>query len=401
MKKILSQIVKFLVYIICYIVYPFSFLFIRTKKYMVFGCFHGAFIDNPKYLYIYTSKHLPQYRSIWLSTKRSTVHYVRQLGGEAYWVYSIQGMFYALHAKYWFINCYTSDILFSLAGGAKVVNLWHGVPMKCIEFGITEGELAKRYVRKEFWEVFFHPASFRRPDYFASTTPFFDEVFSRSFRINQSQCLHVGCARNQQLLQPIEKTKEHILRYEPQTTQNLISRMEQFDKVYVYMPTWRDSQLEIFANGIDLNLLNETLKAKNYLALMKPHINTRFDKSKEYSNLVFLDGSVDMYPIMPFTDVLISDYSGTIYDYLLMPEKGIILFHYDYEEYVKEREFIFPIQEEITGKRVYSFDELLRAIQNDDDAVDSAERKRIVGKFWGDTMQKNVCANIVTQLKLA
>ena len=84
-----------------------------------------------------------------------------------------------------------------LSGGAIVVNLWHGVPMKCIEFGITQGELAKRYVKRELWDVFFHPASFRRPDYFASTTDFFDEVFSKSFRIKKSQCLHVGCARNQ------------------------------------------------------------------------------------------------------------------------------------------------------------------------------------------------------------
>ena len=395
-----SKIAKFFVYIVCYIVYPFSFLFIRTKKYLVFGCFHGAFTDNPKYLYLYTRAHLHQYRSIWLSTKRSTVLHVRQLGGEAYWVYSPKGFFYALHAKYWFINCYTSDILFCLAGGAKVVNLWHGVPMKCIEFGITQGELAKRYIKREFWEVFFHPACFRRPDYFASTTPFFDDVFSRSFRIEKSQCLHIGCARDQQLLQPLEKTKEYILQYEPKSTQDIIARMEQYDKVYVYMPTWRDSQLEIFANGIDLDKLNDTLKSKNYLALMKPHINTRMDKTKEYSNLVFLDGSVDMYPILPFTDVLISDYSGTIYDYLLMPDKGVILFHYDYEECVCEREFIFPINNEITGKRVYSFEELLQAITNNDDAVDPAERKRIIAKFWGDTMQKDVCANIVSQLHL-
>lgn len=394
------QIVKFFVYIVAYAIYPLSFLFPRSKDIMAFGSFHGAFIDNPKYLFLYVNQYLPKKQPIWISTDRQSVKYVRQLGFEAYCVYSPQGFYYALRSKYWFINCYTSDILFCLAGGAIVVNLWHGVPMKCIEFGITQGELAKRYVRREFWDVFFHPASFRRPDYFASTTDFFDEVFSKSFRIKKSQCLHVGCARNELLLQPIEKTLQHIDLYESQTTQALVRRLKQFDKVYVYMPTWRDSQLDIFANGFDLDQLNDTLKSKNYLALMKPHINTHFDKSKEYSNLIFLPGNMDIYPILPFTDVLISDYSGTIYDYLLMPEKGIILFHYDYEEYVKEREFIFPINDNIAGKRVYSFEELLQAILTNDNAVDPAMRTFIMNKFWGTTIQQNVCENIVNQLHL-
>ena len=400
MKKVIIQIGKFFVYLAAYAIYPFSFLFPRNKDIMAFGSFHGAFIDNPKYLFLYINKKLTNKRPVWLSTDKNSVLFVRHLGYEAYSVLSIKGVYFALRAKYWFINCYTSDILFCLAGGAIVVNLWHGVPMKCIEFGITQGELAKRYVQREFWDVFFHPASFRRPDYFASTTDFFDEVFSKSFRIEKSQCLHVGCARNQLLLQPLEKTLQHIEQYEAPEILSLVRKMQQYDKVYVYMPTWRDSQLEIFANGFDLDQFNETLKGKNYLALMKPHINTRFDKSREYSNLIFLPGNVDMYPILPFTDVLITDYSGTIYDYLLMPNKGIVLFHYDYEEYVKEREFIFPIIDNIAGKRVYSFEELLQTVISDDDAVDPQMRAFILSKFWGDTMNKDVCANILRQLNI-
>ena len=349
---------------------------------MVYGCFHGAFLDNPKYLFFYANEHYPQYEHIWLSTRRDTVENVRQLGYRAYWTYSLKGFYYSLRAKYWFVNCYTSDIIFYTAGGATVVNLWHGVPMKCIEFSITQGE------------------SFRKPDYVASTTPFFDEIFSRSFRVEKAKCLHIGCPRNQQLLQRKELTKEYIHRFEPKAIEQLIETMQKFDKVYVYMPTWRDSQLGIFANGFDLDHFNEVLKSHNYLTLMKPHINTRLNTSKQYSNLIFIDGGVDMYPILPFTDVLITDYSGMVYDYILM-NKGVIFFHYDYEEYVKEREFFFPINENIAGKCVYSFDELLTAIEESDDHVDPKKREQIIKKFWGDTMTKDVCANIFKQLNLA
>ncbi len=391
---------KFIAYILCYIFYPLSFIFPRSKDIYVFGAFHGAFIDNPKYLFLYCNEHLPNKHCIWLSTSKEAVNQVRRLGFEAYHMGTFKGWWYGLRAKYWFINCYTSDILFCIAGGATVVNLWHGVPMKCIEFGITKGELKKRYIDKEFWEVFYHPASFRRPDYFASTTPFFDEVFSTSFRIDKSRCLHIGCARNQLLIQPKENTLAHIRKYESPAAKEIIDKISHYRTVYVYMPTWRDSQLEIFANGFDLEQFNSVLQQTDSIALMKPHINTKYDNTQTYSNLIFIDGSVDIYPILPFTDVLITDYSGTIYDYLLMPEKGIILFHYDYDEYVQEREFIFDIRENIAGKQVFTFEELLAAIKTKDHNVDNAKRQFIIDKFWGDTMQHDVCVNTLKQLKI-
>ena len=131
---------------------------------------------------------------------------------------------------------------------------------------------------------------------------------------------------------------------------------------------------------------------------MKPHVNTRLDTTKEYSNLVFLDGGVDMYCVLPFTNVLITDYSSVLYDYLLMPGKGVLLFHYDYDEYVREREFLFPIDREITGRRVYSFDELLKAIVDNDDRVEPRERQRIMDKFWGNTIHINPCEAIFRHL---
>lgn len=394
MKKLIEQIGKFFVYVVCYIVYPFSFLIPRTKKINAYGSYHGAFNDNSKYLFIYANQHVKDKRHVWFSPSQKTVQHVRSLGFEAHWIGSPVGIWLALRSKYWFVNSYTSDILFFLSGGATVVNLWHGVPMKCIEFTITKGELAKRYVRKEFWDVFFHPASFRRPNYMASTTEFFDDIFSRSFRISKSQCLQVGCPRNGMLQIATEKVEQFIAQYELIETQQVIAKIKQHKKTYVYMPTWRDSQADIFAKGIDLEKLNQTLRKKNYLGIMKPHANTRIDFTKQYSNLLFLDGGVDMYCILPFSDVLITDYSSVLYDYLLMPDKGVILFHYDYDEYVKEREFLFPIDKEIAGKRVYSFNELLNAINDGDDAVEPSERQRIVEKFWGDTIHMNPCEEI-------
>ncbi len=397
----MKQFAKFIAYLLCYAFYPISYLFPRTDKILVFGSYRGAFNDNTKYLFIYANEHLKDKKIVWVSTKRSTVKHIRSLGYNAYYVLSIKGLWYALRGKYWFVNSYSSDIAFCLAGRAKIINLWHGVPMKAIEFGITKGDLAKRYVEKDFWDVFFHPAPFRRPDHMVSTTDFFDGVFSQSFRISKEQCMQTGCPRNRMLRLPKEEVDTFIARYESAETKALVEKIQQYKTVFVYMPTWRDSQRDCFANGFDLEAFNQCVAAQNACVLMKPHANTIIDKSITYSNLFFLDGNVDMYCILPYTHVLITDYSSILYDYILMPNKHVILFHYDYDEYVNSREFIFDIQENIVGKQVYSFNELLQVITNANYAINQDDLQRILTKFWGKTIEMDSCRSILEHLHLS
>lgn len=396
----MKQVAKFIAYLLCYAFYPISYLFPRTDKVLVFGSYRGAFNDNTKYLFLYANEHITDRKVVWISTKQSTVKHIRSLGYEAYSVMSLKGLWYALRGKYWFVNSYSSDIAFCLAGSAKIVNLWHGVPMKAIEFGITKGDLAKRYVQRDIRDTFFHPAPFRRPDYMVSTTDFFDEVFSQSFRIDKSQCMQTGCPRNRMLRLPKEEVDKFISRYESNETKALVEKIKQYKTVFVYMPTWRDSQRDCFANGFDLEAFNNCVAQQNACVLMKPHANTIIDKSVTYSNLFFLDGNVDMYCILPYTHVLITDYSSILYDYILMPDKHVILFHYDYEEYVNSREFIFDIQDNIVGRKVYTFDELIQVISTNDYAMDTTARQKILDKFWGETSDKNSCELVFEKLRL-
>ena len=200
---------------------------------------------------------------------------------------------------------------------------------------------------------------------------------------------------------PKEEVDTFIARYESAETKALVEKIQQYKTVFVYMPTWRDSQRDCFANGFDLEAFNQCVAAQNACVLMKPHANTIIDKSIAYSNLFFLDGNVDMYCILPYTHVLITDYSSILYDYILMPNKHVILFHYDYDEYVNSREFIFDIQENIVGKQVYSFNELLQVITNADYAINQDDLQRILTKFWGKTIEMDSCRSILEHLHLS
>ncbi len=389
---------KVLAYIICYLIYPFSFLVPRSKKQLAFGSYRGSFTDNSKYLFIYLVEHNPELQVCWLSINRQTVQKVRALGLPAYWVLSPIGAWKALRAKYWFVNSYSADIMYCLSGGATIVNLWHGVGLKRCEFNINDGALAERYVKKTFRERFYHPESFRRPDYLVSSTPFQSTMFAAAFRIPLERCLDVGYPRNAILQMSKEDVLAFVRKYEPQETMQLIEKCSKFDKVYIYMPTWRDSQKNVFAQQMDLRALSEVLKKQNALLLLKPHPNTIVDSIYQADNIVLVERTVDIYGVLPYTDVLITDYSSILYDYLLIPKKQVILYLYDYQEYVKDRDFYYPFDENVVGKQVKTFEELVDVIDQQDYKMEEEERIRILDKFWGDTKDKESSKEILNKI---
>lgn len=394
------MVVKFIAYLITYAVYPFSFIFIRKKKRYAFGSFKGAFNDNAKYLFLYACEHCRDRDVAWLSVSGSTVRHVRSLGLKAYRVTSLKGVWYALTAKYWFFNAYTSDIMFCLSGGAVCCNLWHGVGIKRIEYNITSGQLARRYQKKDLLDVFFHPQVFRKPDYILSSTPFQTHFFSTSFRVRPERCWELGYPRNEILVCPEEERAAFVKKYLGRDTLALLERMRAANRVYIYMPTWRDSQRTLFAQAMDLERLDGILRKNGDLLLLKPHANVRADGAvaDALTNILFVGGGVDVYPLLPYTDVLVTDYSSVLYDYLLLPDRGILLYLYDYADYVATRDFYYPFDENVVGRRVYDFESLADAVGRHDDRVDEGRRRCLVEKFWGDTMRQGPSRRLLSML---
>ncbi len=386
---------KFIAFIICYLVYPFSFLFPRRNGRYAFGSFRGAFNDNAKYLYIWLSENCKEADAAWLSTNSDTVRLVRAFGLRAYNVLTPKGAWFALSSKYWFFNSYTSDIMFCLSGGAVCVNLWHGIGLKRTDFNSISGPMYERFVKHNIKEVFYHPESFRSPDYLISSAPFQTVMFSKAFRVPIERCLEFGYPRNSILLASENDRTKFISKYEPTETLELMNDMRQYDKVFVYMPTWRDSQRRVFAQSMNLSELNKVMVNKNALLLLKPHANTIVDDLSSYSNIKLIASNADLYPLLPYTTVLITDYSSVLYDYLLMPGKGVILYLYDYDEYVSERDFYYPFDENVIGTKVCSFVELLDCIKNDGYNINADLRDGILQRFWGRSMSLDSSTKII------
>lgn len=380
--------IKFFGYLICYCIYPFSFLIPRNRNKWAFGSFRGAFNDNAKYYFIYVSEHLKVKNCAWLSINRKTVRLIRSKGMKAYHILSPRGVWFALTSKYWFYNAYSSDIMFCLSGNTIRVNLWHGLSMKRIEFRIQTGPLADRFAKQTLKERFYHPETFQRPDFVLSSTGFFTTDFAESFRIPTERCLEFCYPRNEILCWSDEERLRFVDKYEPIETKELIFKLKssQFKHIFLYLPTWRDAQRDLFVKDFDLKRMDVVMRACDSLLLLKPHANTFVDErlANGLSNLMLLRSTFDIYPVLPYTDILITDYSSIQFDYMLMEHKGVFQYIYDYEDYKKERDFAYDFEHLEIGKKVYTFDELVAAVSDESLYVPEITRKQFVKKIWGD-----------------
>lgn len=376
---------KFLVYIIGYFIWFLSFIIPRSKRIWVFGSFRGAFSDNAKYLFIHVSSTQNVVHPVWISYNSATVRCIKEKGFKAYSIFSLKGLYYALRGKYYFFNSYTSDICFFTSGRAVRINLWHGVGLKKIEFCIDKGPMYNRYVKKTFKEHFYYPQVYQRPKYFISSTDFQSVKFAQAFRITEEQCLNIGYPRNDILLMKEAIRQNYINSFEDEEVKAYVQVFKNYDRVFLYMPTWRESQRNLFAEHLDLERLNVLMKNQNRLLVLKPHANTIINNKEQFnrcSHVLLLDNQIDIYPLLPYTDILITDYSSILYDYLLMDGKKVILYLYDYSQYVIDRDFNYPFKENVAGEVIYTFDELLDVIKNDQ--YDVTANSYIRKKFWGD-----------------
>lgn len=379
-----------------------SFFFSRNKTIWVFG-YKVGFADNAKYLYRYVAKNESDViNPIWIAATIQESKKLRLNGIIAYYRWSLLGVYYCLRAKFYIYSSHLSDINYWTSGNCVGVNLWHGIGIKNIEFKTTSGPDAKIYNPKNILNRVLFPHLFRKPDFFISTSKLMSKHFSDCFRIPLYRCLNVGYPRCDLFFENVTQIESDVQKCENIDFHDLIKKLKTFQKVVVYMPTFRDSQIDFLGlSGINMDKLEDCLRLINGLFIFKLHPATRLkrDEEKHYNNILFLDKDIDIYPLLPFTNILVTDYSSIYYDYLLLKKK-ILLFPFDYDEYIRDcRDLAFDFNEYTPGVRVNSFDELLNnLIHSNDELLLSENQERIAKLFWGN-YHGDACLQIVKHLR--
>jgi CDP-glycerol glycerophosphotransferase (TagB/SpsB family) len=321
----------------------------------VFGSGVGMnFSDNAKYQFLYCSEQL-DIKSYWISKNKELVNTLRGYGLNAYYKFSIKGIWISITSKVYVYDSRTESINHWTSAGSYKVNLWHGSPLKTIDRDINVKHNAfyignhtrgfKRYLVRMVM-----PEWFIVPDFMIATSEKIKNYFKSAFGSHYIEV--TGYPRNDIIINP--KLYSKYLHFEQKIKDSLNTR-----KTILYTPTFRDTNRFKRETPIIWYRLNELLSKHDTTFLIKLH---RHDYSmltdKTFTNIQILDSESDVYPIFEKIDLLITDYSSIFFDFILT-DKPVLFYAYDKENYIQNDRSMYDNYEEVTpGNKVYNFEDL-------------------------------------------
>ena len=236
----------------------------------------------------------------------------------------------------------SNNLLKFLSKKQKTLQLWHGIPLKRMN---------------RLTDVMY--------DYFTSPSKYVNET-SLNAVIPSKKQFETGYPRNDLLIK--EHNKLDLLFCDV-----FLYKFSKNEKTIVYMPTHRESSSGIDKNvtrliPLDFLQLNRCMIELNTYFIVKLHpfvmqFYEDIKNSKEFSNVLFYPIEGDIYPLLKYTDILVTDYSSVYFDYLLL-NRPIIFFDYDYEEYSENMGgFVYDYETFTPGIKVQNQQKLEDALQ--------------------------------------
>lgn len=366
----------------------------RSRKIWVFGAWLGQqFADNPKYLFIEANQ-MKGIRPVWITKNPEVVREVRGFGYEAYLFSSGKGILCQLRAKYAVMCNGISDLNHTFLGRAVFLNVWHGVPLKKIGYDDTKGKNWDSRGQKIRRKIQQFPLG---REYVVATSDTFAKIYRSAFRRPSEQILTYGQPRND-----VFYDIDHIF----PVNEKLRRRLEGH-KVVLYAPTHRLEGSIPFPlkENFDLKRLDEFCRDNHILFIIRRHFyhfQEELDLSG-YSNILDMTReSLDIQELLMGTDLLVTDYSSTYIDYLLL-DRPVIFYDFDYDSYIeKDREMYFPYEKVTPGIKAETFDELMEGMRQVFSGADmfAEDRKRVRNLFYCEKGQKAVGEELLEKMML-
>ena len=298
----------------------FSVFPVRSNR-ILFQSFSGRqYSDSPRAISQWlTTNHPGKLEIIWAFNDPEKHEHLKEQGITVVRYKSLRYLYYALTCRVYVDNVEPWSIL-HFRSGQTVINTWHGGGT-FKQVGIYRqdtGELEKQHVIDKMAET----------DIFISSSAAFSQQTIRdSFRY-EGEIMECGLPRNDQLLAYDASQAEEIRR-----KLNLDER-----KVVLYAPTFRnalDSKVyDLEPSGL-LKALNQRFGGQWQL-LVRSHYY--LDKPISLPESRDVSDYPEMNDLLQIADVLITDYSSSIWEFALM-KKPCFLYCPDVAEYNCERTF--------------------------------------------------------------
>lgn len=272
-------------------------------------------------------------------------------------------------SKYVFLT--HGSIVSQFPDSQVAINLWHGLFYKKVGMLIGGSNFITSFT--------------------VGTAEITKKMFSSAFGVDEGSVTDAGYPRNDFLFDGLKNKRIFTEK---------LGLDQKYQKIILWMPTYRASAKKIhhidgievgnpfYIKNFDVQRFNQILKNNNALCVIKPHpMAPVYGGKGNLSNLLFIDNEwiyekgLDLYQFVGLTDILISDVSSIIFDYMLL-DQPIICISEDFEEYKSARGFYFDdIEEKIPTKVLLNQNDFFKSLENIlETGIDPYEEKRVVLK---------------------
>lgn len=335
-RKILLSKIKNIPSFVNFALYKLFNAFLKIKKDEIIFISKEFISSNNKAFLLYC---LQQYKKVSILTdNKKQLSQLKKYNICSFYLGSIKSLYKLSKAKFIILDQgNANEFLRHLHVSQKTVQLWHGVPLKRMN---------------KIVDVIY--------DFHVSTSDYVNAT-SLDIVVQAKKHFDFGYPRNDLLL------KEHSQKDFLFVDKKLYDFTKN-NKTILYMPTHRESSPSIKKTTkfpLDLDKLNSFLKPYDLFFIIKLHpFASILHKKQKYSNIIFSSSQNDIYPILKYTNLLITDYSSVYFDFLLL-NKPIIFFNYDFEQYVSNiNGFVYNYEENTPGIKVGTQDLLEKSIKN-------------------------------------
>ncbi|HEC99230.1 MAG TPA: hypothetical protein ENN18_02455 [Proteobacteria bacterium] len=338
---------------------PLSLLIPKKKdRIVVIGRQNDLFIDNAKHFFLFLScSATPKPDAAFLVFSRKTHDLLAEADLPAFAYPGLKSILYLLTANLIIVDSaeWIAYGKFQLAFGSRVIQLWHGAPLKQIELPLYRQRMAKYpFLIRPLFDLYkFVTGRHTATELVVSTSSFFTEkAFKPAFRAKRF--VDTGYPRNDVLFEEAETENWRLpiyLNTDRETILEIMARRESGAKALLYAPTFRKELEDPFSSGIfDLDRLDAFSRMNSLFVVLKLHpVMARNLHEGPYSNISFYEATADIYPVLNLFDALITDYSSIYFDYLLL-DRPVIFYPYDYHDYInKDRSLLFNYKQMAPG----------------------------------------------------
>ncbi|MCT4603470.1 MAG: CDP-glycerol glycerophosphotransferase family protein [Marinifilum sp.] len=330
-------------------------LFRKDKKIALFFLTEQFYYDNSKFLFEYMREQKEFNCLLFTANKKLYTELNLKFPNEVVYAKSFKALKVFLCTKNVIISYGTSSAVFFpfyLHEKRKnIIYLGHGTPVKQIGY------------QTPVWNKFGKSYQLQSYSYLTACSDIECLMLASGFRVSLNQMWLTGMPRYDYLLSENNQDAE-LVQQNPYLHK----------KVILYAPTWRDGKLTEFFPFEDYKaeLLERFLEEHDAYLLIRGHKESVKRKSILKDESLFSLERVkkaeqnhfpDVTELLPFVDILITDYSSILVDYLLL-DRPICFIPYDIEEYCKYQGLILDYERNTPGKKFENMQDLIEGLNN-------------------------------------